>query len=153
MCYYPKTESLAMPFAMKLYCGENDNFPLEQFQYCRVKSVVKFDIATWTEAKHFYDNEFNTVDTSLDEETFKKEILFLKRKQKKEKRHQPNTITDNDNTRKRRKQYDGHYQFDTNTPSPSKSKRGGGNDGHLVDPPGNVIIFTFIASKYLVVKN
>ena len=140
MCYYPKNENKAMPFAKGFYCGEDEKFG-DEFKMCRVLSAVRLDIPTWAEAKHYYDNGdgkgFHTADSSLDEETFKTEVMFLKRKQKREKRFQSmgTGVTTTTNKRKRKATFGGHYDETlaaAETPSPKSKKR----PGQLVNAPG-----------------
>ena len=141
MCYYPKVESLGMPMAQKLFCGEGGSFPASTFQFCRVQSIISLDLPTWKDAKHYWDHVYKTDLNPLSKEIFAKEVDSLRRRQKKIKRQLSALTTGTARTatgpETRRTRFGGHYMILDETPSPPPGKK---PRGQLENAPGIITI-------------
>ena len=138
MCYYPKVESLGMPMAQAFFCGEGGSFPASTFQFCRVQSIVRLDLPTWKDAKHYWDHTYETDLNPLSKEIFANEIDSLRRRQKKIKRQLSALLTTGTartatGPETRRKRFGGHFMILDETPSPPPGKK---PRGQLENAPG-----------------
>lgn len=125
---------MCVRWAQNHYCGIDGMFPEDQYQFCRVQSLMALDIDTWAEALDYFTRVYHDDDSCLDTDTMDREIEILRKRQKRLMKRRPADSTTQRSRRSTR--FAGHYMDTVDSPLRPSGARG----GQLVNPPGILIV-------------